>query len=86
MQYAPALEVLHRIQAKLSLAAPLKSMLVCAYAGHFFFLLEELTPCYAEFIFLKVVPAKGVRVPSSPPQKEPSRKSTRRSVGSRISL
>lgn len=69
MQYVPALKVLHRIGAKFSLAAPLKSVLVCASVGCFFLvLLEELTSCYADNIF-KVISAKCFSSHSSPPKK-----------------
>lgn len=72
MQYAPALKVLHRIQAKFSLTAPLKSVLVCAsvdcfsflfsFLGFFFYfvLFEELFSCCTDFIFLKVISARGL--------------------------
>lgn len=65
MQYGPALKVLHRIQAKFSLAAPLKSLLVCASVGRFsfwFFFLQELTSCYVDFIFFKGNICKGFLV------------------------
>lgn len=91
MQYAPALKVLHRIQAKFSLAAPLKSVLVCASVGRFsfcwfvvFFFLEELTSCYVHFIFKGNI-SKGLLVPLLSSQRS-SCKYQCNSVDFRISL